>query len=175
MDGESYTVPAAFTLPNHMEQFYAFHWDNKMHPQIKAAVSQAFILITRPFPEENDRLARIISSAVLLRCGYDFFLDISLSSFIAKENFRYVKAMKEIIRTENEGDMTYFVEYYHVLNTTSYSGSVVLFWPRGFCHRFVYAGRESVSRRDSRNSSKVKALNISGFPFRTTPGRHQTR
>ena len=112
MDGEAYTVPAAFTLPNHMEQFYAFLGDNKMHPLIKAAVSQAFILTTRPFPEGNDRLARIISSAVLLRCGYDFFLDISLSSFIAKENFRYVKAMKEIIRTENEGDMTYFVEYY---------------------------------------------------------------
>ena len=110
MEGEAYTVPAAFTLPNHMEQFYAFLGDNKTHPLIKAAVSQAFILITRPFPEGNDRLARIISQAVLLRCGYDFFLDISLSSFIAKENFRYVKAMKEIIRTENEGDMTYFVE-----------------------------------------------------------------
>ena len=111
MEGEAYIVPAAFTLQNHMEQFYAYLSDSRIHPLIKAAVSQAFILITRPFPEGNDRLARIISSAVLLRCGYDFFLDISISSHIAKENYRYVKAMKEIIRTENEGDLTYFVEY----------------------------------------------------------------
>lgn len=112
MEGEAYTVPAAFTLPNHMEQFYTYLSDNRIHPLIKAAVIQAFILTTRPFPEGNDRLARIISSAVLLRCGYDFFLDISISSFIAKENYRYFKAMKEIIRAENEGDLTYFVEYY---------------------------------------------------------------
>ena len=115
MEGEEYTVPAAFTLPNLMSQLYAFLSDTNTHPLIKAAVSQAFILTTRPFPEGNDRLARIISSAVLLRCGYEFFLDISISNHIAKENYRYFKAMKEIIRKENEGDLTYFVEYYLTL------------------------------------------------------------
>lgn len=115
MEGEEYTVPSSFALPNLMSQLYAFLADINIHPLIKAAVSQAFILTTRPFPEGNDRLARIISSAVLLRCGYEFFLDISISSHIAKENYRYFKAMKEIIRKENEGDLTYFVEYYLTL------------------------------------------------------------
>ena len=54
----------------------------------------------------------MISSAVLLRSGYDFFRDISISSVIAKESYRYYKCMQEILRTENGGDLTYFMEYF---------------------------------------------------------------
>ena len=68
--------------------------------------------MTRPFPEGNERLSRMMSSAVLLRCGYDFFRDISISAMIAKESYRYYKCMCEIIRSENGGDLTYFIEYY---------------------------------------------------------------
>ena len=79
---------------------------------IKATVAQAYPLVIRPFPEGNERLSRMMSSAVLLRCGYDFFRDISISSVIARENYRYYKAMCDILRPENGGDMTYFMEYY---------------------------------------------------------------
>lgn len=40
-----------------------------MHPLIKAAVAQSYLLVLRPFPEGNERLSRMMSSAVLLRCG----------------------------------------------------------------------------------------------------------
>jgi len=67
MEGEPYVVPPAHLLPDRMNQFYAFLADVRVHPLIKAAVGQVYILATRPFPEANERLARLISNAVLLR------------------------------------------------------------------------------------------------------------
>ncbi len=107
-----YTVPPASVIPDRMQELYAFLRSPDVHPLIKAAAAQAFLLVTRPFPEGNERLSRMVSAAVLLRSGYDFFRDISISSMIARESYRYYKAMKEIIRTENGGDLTYFMEYY---------------------------------------------------------------
>ena len=112
MNSEPYEVPSAYSLPDRMTEFYAFLQAGNVHPLIKAAVGQAYILVARPFPEGNERLSRMISSAVLLRSGYDFFRDISISSVIAKENYRYYKCMQEILRSENGGDLTYFMEYY---------------------------------------------------------------
>lgn len=112
MNSETYVVPPAHCLPDRMQEFYEFLRCGSIHPLIKASVGQAFILVTRPFPEGNERLARMISAAVLLRSGYDFFRNISISSVIAKESYRYYKSMCEILRSENGGDLTYFVEYH---------------------------------------------------------------
>ena len=112
MNSEPYSVPPAHCLPDRMRELYDFLCSSSVHPLIKASVGQAFILVTRPFPEGNERLARMVSSAVLLRSGYGFFRDISISGLIAKENYRYYKSMCEILRSENGGDLTYFIEYY---------------------------------------------------------------
>ena len=112
MNGEAYDVPQALVLPDRMNDFYAFLSSPDVHPLIKAAVAQGYILVTRPFPEGNERLSRIISHAILLRSGYGFFRDISISAAIARENYGYYKSMCEIIRSENGGDLTYFVEFY---------------------------------------------------------------
>ncbi len=112
MNNEPYEVPSAFSIPDRMADYYAFLQKGDIHPLIKSAVGQAYILVARPFPEGNERLSRMISSAVLLRSGYDFFRDISISGIIARENYRYYKSMCEIIRNENGGDLTYFIEYY---------------------------------------------------------------
>ena len=118
MSDERYSVPSAISLPDRMREYYDFLRDGGVHPLIKSAVGQAYILVVRPFPEGNERLARMISSAVLLRSGYDLFRDISISGVIARENYRYYKAMREILRGENGGDLTYFVEYYCLLYTS---------------------------------------------------------
>ena len=112
MNSEPYDVPSAYSLPERMNQYYAFLQATDTHPLIKAAMAQGYLLAIRPFPEGNERLSRMMSAAVLLRCGYDFFRDISISAVIARENYRYYKAMCDIIRPENGGDMTYFIEYY---------------------------------------------------------------
>lgn len=112
MGKEAYEVPPAAAIPGLMQEYYEFLASTEVHPLIKAAVGQAYLLITRPFPEGNERLSRMISYAVLLRSGYDFLRDISISGMIARENFRYFKSMQDIIRSENGGDLTYFIEYY---------------------------------------------------------------
>ena len=112
MNNETCEVPPVFILPDRMNEYYAFLQDPGMHPLIKAAVAQAYLLVARPFPEGNERLSRMMSSAVLLRCGYDFFRDFSISAVIARESYRYYKCMRVIIRGENGSDLTYFVEYY---------------------------------------------------------------
>ncbi len=123
MDAEPFMVPPAHMLADRMGQFYAFLADVRVHPLIKAAVGQAYILATRPFQEANERLGRLISNAILLRYGYDFFLDISISAYIARESYRYFKAMREIIRSDNDGDLTYFVEYYLELLVRALDGT----------------------------------------------------
>lgn len=123
MDAEPFMVPPAHMLADRMGQFYAFLADVRVHPLIKAAVGQAYVLATRPFQEANERLGRLISNAILLRYGYDFFLDISISAYIARESYRYFKAMREIIRSDNDGDLTYFVEYYLELLVRALDGT----------------------------------------------------
>lgn len=112
MNAEPYDVLPAYCIPERMNQYYEFLQFGNVHPLIKASAAQAYLLVSRPFPEGNERLSRMISSAVLLRSGYDFFRDISISSVIARESYRYYKSMCEIIRAENGGDLTYFMEYY---------------------------------------------------------------
>lgn len=112
MGKEAYEVPPASAIPGLMQEYFDFLASTEIHPLIKAAVGQAYLLVTRPFPEGNERLSRMISYAVLLRSGYDFLRVISISGMIARESFRYFKSMQDIIRTENGGDLTYFIEYY---------------------------------------------------------------
>ena len=78
MNTEPYDVPPAYCLPERMGQYYEFLRFGDMHPLIKASAAQAYLLVMRPFPEGNERLSRMISSAVLLRSGYDFFREISI-------------------------------------------------------------------------------------------------
>ena len=106
MSDERYSVPSAISLPDRMREYYDFLRDGGVHPLIKSAVGQAYILVARPFPEGNERLARMISSAVLLRSGYDLFRDISISGVIARENYRYYKAMRDILRGNLECNTT---------------------------------------------------------------------
>lgn len=112
MGNEYYSLPTRSMLPQLMGELYVFLNDINTHPLIKAAVSHAFILATRPFSDGDERLARLVSYIILLRSGYDHFINISLSMVSAKESYGYFKNMREILRPSNDGDLTYFVEYY---------------------------------------------------------------
>ena len=70
------------------------------------------MLVVRPFPEGNERLGRLLSMIVLLRAGYSFFSDVSLSALTARKGYGYYEAIANILREENGGDLTYFIEYY---------------------------------------------------------------
>ena len=111
-DGETFKFPPARVIQERLGDLCSFLAMPDVHPLIKAAAAQAYILILRPFPEGNERLSRIISVMILLRAGYAFFVDISLSALIAKRSYAYYEATANILREENGGDLTYFMEYF---------------------------------------------------------------
>ena len=110
--GEQFSFPSARTVPDRVGELSAFLASPQIHPLIKAAVAQAYMIILRPFPEGNERLGRVLSSMILLRAGYSFFSDVSLSALIARKSYGYYEAMANILREENGGDLTYFLEYF---------------------------------------------------------------
>lgn len=112
MLGEPYSLPMAMSVPDRVMELIAFLSDPGAHPLIKASVAQAWMLAIRPFPEGNERLGRILSCVILLRAGYTFFSDVSLSALIARKSYGYYEAAANLLREENSGDMTYFIEYY---------------------------------------------------------------
>ena len=111
-NGEQFRFPPPQALPSLLNSLCTFLADGNVHPLIKSAVAQAYMTVIRPFPEGNERLGRILSCMILLRSGYSFFSDVSLSALIARRSYAYYEAAANILREENEGDMTYFVEYY---------------------------------------------------------------
>lgn len=86
-DGEQFSFPSARTVPDRVGELSAFLASPQIHPLIKAAVAQAYMIILRPFPEGNERLGRVLSSMILLRAGYSFFSDVSLSALIARKSY----------------------------------------------------------------------------------------
>ena len=115
MMDESYEVPAANSLPDCIKELTNFLADPYAHPLIKAAVAQAWVMVVRPFAEGNERLARLLSTVILIRAGYTFFGKVSISAIIARDGYPYYNAIANILRAENAGDLTFFVEHYLVL------------------------------------------------------------
>ena len=112
MTEESYHFPSAQQIPARLTQLTNFLADPTAHPLIKSAVAQAWMVIVQPFPEGNERLGRILSSIILLRAGYTFFSEISLSALISRKSYGYYESIANILREENGFDLTYFIEYF---------------------------------------------------------------
>ena len=115
MMGEPYELPAALGVPDCVREITEFLSDPVVHPLIKAAIAHAWALVVRPFPVGNERLARLLSTIILIRAGYTFFGEVSLSFLIARNGYPYYNAAANILRSENGGDLTYFLEYYLTL------------------------------------------------------------
>ena len=115
MEGLPYEVPMALSLPDRVQEIVALLHDPSIHPLIKSGLAQAWVLVTRPFPEGNERLGRLLSQVILCRAGYVFFSEISLSSLIARSSFAYFNSITNILLPENGADLTYFLEYYMTL------------------------------------------------------------
>ena len=112
MQGESYALPSAARLNGCINEITTFLADMSVHPLIKAAVAQAWAMVVRPFPDGNERLGRLLSEIILIRSGYTFFGEESISAVIAKSGFKYFDAIAKIVRGANGNDLTYFLDYY---------------------------------------------------------------
>ena len=112
VDEEVFEFPGPHVIPECVAELCSYLADRTVHPLIKAAVAQAYVYIVRPFPDGNERLGRVLSSMILLRAGYGFFSEVSLSALIARKSYAYYEAMANILRTENGNDMTFFTEFF---------------------------------------------------------------
>lgn len=115
MAGLPYELPMAMSLPDRVQEVCMLLHDPSVHPLIKSGLAQAWVLVTRPFPEGNERLGRLLSQVILFRAGYVFFSEISLSNLIARSSFAYFNSIANILLAENGADLTYFLEYYLTL------------------------------------------------------------
>lgn len=115
MMGIPYELPTAAALQDRVNEICMLIHDPTIHPLIKSGIAQAWVLVTRPFPEGNERLGRLLSQVILFRAGYVFFSEISLSSLIARTSYAYFNAITNILLPENGADLTYFLEYYMTL------------------------------------------------------------
>lgn len=105
-------LPPATEVPGMIDSLCLFLNDYEMHPLLKAAIAQAYVLLVRPYDEGNERLARLLSYSILLRKGYSFFRQFALSGMIAQDGMLYYQAMSGLQDNRNGGDLTCFLEYY---------------------------------------------------------------
>jgi Fic family protein len=115
-------VPLALEIPGMMDSLCIFLNEYEMHPLLKAAIAQAYILLVRPYDEGSERLARLLSYSILLRKGYSFFRQFALSGMIAQDGMLYYKAMETFQDVRGEGDLTCFLEYYLGMLSRSVNG-----------------------------------------------------
>lgn len=116
------TVPMAAEIPGMIDSLCLFLNEYEMHPLLKAAIAQAYILLVRPYDEGNERLARLLSYSILLRKGYSFFRQFALSGMIAQDGMLYYQAMKGVQDSRGGGDLTCFLEYYLGMLSRSVTG-----------------------------------------------------
>lgn len=112
-DSVVYTPPAADRVPEMMQALIRFIRDSELPPVIKACVAHFYFVYIHPFGDGNGRTARALSYMMLIRSGYGFFRYFSISHIVADERGKYYKAMLNV--EEDEGDMTYFIDFYSAM------------------------------------------------------------
>lgn len=106
-----YTPPPALEIPHLMQEF--IQWLNKdkdISDILIAGIAQFQFVHIHPFLDGNGRTARLLSTLILYKTGYDFKKLFTLSEYYDKERPAYYKAIQSV--RENNMDMTYWLEYF---------------------------------------------------------------
>ncbi len=109
MGTEAFFVCKAADIPSMIGELCAYVNDPNIHPLLKAAAAHAWLMAIRPFPEGNERLARMVAYMLLMRAQYAFFREVPLSGLIAQDGYGYFEALASTIR---EWDITYMMQFY---------------------------------------------------------------
>lgn len=106
-----YTPPPASEVPGLMKEF--IEWLNNpgdLSPIIISGVAQFQFVHIHPFLNGNGRTARLLSTLILYKTGYDFKRLFSLSEYYDKDRKEYYRAIQSV--REYNMDMTYWLEYF---------------------------------------------------------------
>ena len=88
-------------------------WTNnqdELSPVLIAAISQFQFVHIHPFVDGNGRTARLLSTLILYKTGYDFKRLFTISEYYDKDRSLYYKAIQSV--RENKMDMTCWLEYF---------------------------------------------------------------
>ena len=106
-----YTPPGALDVPHLMRKFV--EWINKaedVSPILVAGIAQFQFVYIHPFIDGNGRTARLLSTLILYKTGYDFKRLFTISEYYDKDRPAYYQAIQTV--RKNNMDMTTWLEYF---------------------------------------------------------------
>jgi len=106
-----YTPPPPLEVPHLMREFV--EWLNKekdLSPVLIAGIAQFQFVHIHPFLDGNGRSARLLSTLILYKTGYDFKRLFTVSEYYDKDRPCYYKAIQSV--RQNNMDMTSWLEYF---------------------------------------------------------------
>ncbi|MDQ7839362.1 MAG: Fic family protein [Thermodesulfobacteriota bacterium] len=107
-----YTPPAPLELPHLMREFVDWINDNieEVSPILTAGIAQFQFVHIHPFVDGNGRTARLLSTLILYKTGYDFKRLFTISEYYDKDRPAYYNAIQSV--RKNKMDMTVWLEYF---------------------------------------------------------------
>lgn len=106
-----YTPPSPLDVPPMMRELTQWlNKENETSPVLTAGIAQFQFVHIHPFIDGNGRTARLLSTLILYKTGYDFKKLFSISEFYDKNRPAYYEAIQSV-RKKNM-DMTGWLEYF---------------------------------------------------------------
>lgn len=106
-----YTPPVPIEVPHLMREFVDWiNAANDLPSVVIAGISQFQLVHIHPFIDGNGRTARLLSTLVLYKTGYDFKRLFTISEYYDKDRPAYYKAIQSV--RNNDMDMTDWLEYF---------------------------------------------------------------
>ena len=106
-----YTPPPPLEVPHLMREFTQWlNEDKDISDILIAGITQFQFVHIHPFLDGNGRTARLLSTLILYKTGYDFKRLFTLSEYYDKDRLAYYKAIQSV--RENNMDMTFWLEYF---------------------------------------------------------------
>lgn len=106
-----YTPPSPLEVSHLMKKFV--EWLNityDLSPILIAGIAQFQFVHIHPFLDGNGRTARLLSTLILYKTGYDFKRLFTISEYYDKDRPTYYKAIQSV--RQNNMDMTLWLEYF---------------------------------------------------------------
>lgn len=106
-----YTPPPPLEVPRLMQEFVEWlNRDKDISPILIAGNAQFQFVHIHPFLDGNGRTARLLSTLILYKTGYDFKRLFTISEYYDKDRPAYYKAIQSV--RQNNMDMTFWLEYF---------------------------------------------------------------
>lgn len=106
-----YTPPLPLEVPHLMREF--LDWLNNtgyLSPILAAGIAQFQFVHIHPFVDGNGRTARLLSTLILYKTGYDFKRLFTISEYYDRDRPAYYKAIQTV--RQNKMDMTGWLDYF---------------------------------------------------------------